>query len=407
MLPRKRYDPKQRGTYEEAVAAFEAIGWTPLFNPSDYLGVSKKLTAFCRCGAVVQVTLNKLSKHGNCVYCRRKNVANSLQLVTKDRVFRSIGEAARHYGINHGSLVSRLRMGWTHDEACGLKPRKIDTASRDPERPGFVYKIRNKLNGLVYVGLTSVSVAARWKGHLKAARSNSTSPLHCAIREFGKDAFEIACICSARIADLPELEHLAIEKYKSDKSKFGYNACPGGGLGGPMYGHEVVYKRKTYISRREFAEAIGVNYDLVRKLFRDGLAPSAVAKEGLRRSARGYHMQKEIKVHGRIYPSILQACKELRLSTARVRSRLSLGWTIDAAFSDGVFTRATSPTSAGESITFNGNVYASVGEACRELGLKHPTVLRRLGLGWPLELALSPGRFTRGTSPHTGMDRLC
>lgn len=56
----------------------------------------------------------------------------------------------------------------------------------------IVYKITNKLNGKIYVGITSLDLKTRWYGHIKSKRSEM--PLHQDIRTFGAESFSIASI---------------------------------------------------------------------------------------------------------------------------------------------------------------------------------------------------------------------
>lgn len=339
----KQAASKIAGSYAEAVTLLNSIGWKAQFKESEYEGISKYVKVQCKCGNKLEIRLQRLPKSGTCAACKHTAVANQRSVTTRDGKFNNIGEAASYYGINRGSLTSRLRMGWSDEEACGLVPREIDRASRDPEATGCIYRIRNTINGLVYIGLTSVSPEARWKGHRRESRSKSTAPLHNAIREFGASSFEIVKLMDGRVADLPELERKMIRKYRSDEPRFGYNGCAGGGLGGPTLGHQVVYKRQSYVSRRSFADAIGASYELVRRLFAEGLTPHQVFKEAKKRSERGYHMKREIVVQGKRYASLKEACAALGVTHDAVQGRIRLGWPIERAFTPGKFTKATSP----------------------------------------------------------------
>jgi hypothetical protein len=50
-----------------------------------------------------------------------------------------------------------------------------------------VYKITNKENGKIYIGITSQGVNQRWCKHCSDSTTGSTFPIHNAIRKYGKD----------------------------------------------------------------------------------------------------------------------------------------------------------------------------------------------------------------------------
>lgn len=52
-----------------------------------------------------------------------------------------------------------------------------------------LYTITRHQTGETYVGVTNNPIA-RWKNHLRRAKSGSTTPIHAALTEFGEKAFE-------------------------------------------------------------------------------------------------------------------------------------------------------------------------------------------------------------------------
>jgi hypothetical protein len=339
---------KLTSTYEDAVAILKSMGWTALFKKSEYRGVARVHSARCACGNITSFRPNRPSKTGRCIKCKTDSAPpNSRKVVTQHGTFPSISAAARHYGINVGSLVSRFRMGWSDEEACELVPRIIDQSSRDPQALGFIYRIKNVDNGMLYVGLTSNSVENRWKGHQREARYGSSAPLHQAIRKFGKAAFKIDTLIQATVAELPALERKAIHHYGSDDPLRGYNGCPGGGLGGPSLGHMVKYAGRKFVSRKAFADHLGLNYELVRKMFSEGKTPRQIALHGKQRSGTGSHCRKQVVVAGKTYSSIKEACEALGTNISKVNWRLRNGWSKEDAWNPANFTRSTSPNIGG------------------------------------------------------------
>lgn len=88
------------------------------------------------------------------------------------------------------------------------------------------YLITNTVTGARYIGITSHSLRRRWNGH--CARSND-SPIGRAIRKYGKTAFSMEPIASARsFADLKELEKALIGQHGTMVADGGYNVTAGG-----------------------------------------------------------------------------------------------------------------------------------------------------------------------------------
>lgn len=90
-----------------------------------------------------------------------------------------------------------------------------------------VYKIQNKLNGLVYIGKTTVKALRRWANHLTTAKS-STTHIGRSLNKYGKDAFtfEVIDIAENELS-LSSKESFYISYYNS-LSPNGYNLTTGG-----------------------------------------------------------------------------------------------------------------------------------------------------------------------------------
>lgn len=107
----------------------------------------------------------------------------------------------------------------------------------------YVYKITNKVNGMLYIGITSKSIDERWRSHQNWTRWKKPYGLHLAIREFGVDNFTIEHIASAKnFADLRQLEKQVILQYNS-LSPNGYNKTKGG-QGVLGYKHTIESRKK-------------------------------------------------------------------------------------------------------------------------------------------------------------------
>ncbi len=95
----------------------------------------------------------------------------------------------------------------------------------------LIYLLRNSINGKVYVGQhNGTDLHKRWKHHMRHAKQGSRLPLHCAIRKYGPDAFDV-CVLSTSASsqtDLDTQEVLYIAKYRANDSAHGYNLTLGG-----------------------------------------------------------------------------------------------------------------------------------------------------------------------------------
>lgn len=97
---------------------------------------------------------------------------------------------------------------------------------------GIIYKAKNKVNGKVYIGQTSVSLKARMDSHRSAADAGRGYVFQRAIKKYGFENFEWEEIDSAKDKDeLCEKEIYWIEFYNSfirNKDSNGYNMTKGG-----------------------------------------------------------------------------------------------------------------------------------------------------------------------------------
>ena len=93
---------------------------------------------------------------------------------------------------------------------------------------GYIYCIKNTLDGMCYVGKSSRPVGSRWREHIKAAVSGKKSKLYDAMREQGFKNFEFKvveqCLGTNEELDLLEVKHI----HEFNAHKNGYNGDIGG-----------------------------------------------------------------------------------------------------------------------------------------------------------------------------------
>lgn len=92
-----------------------------------------------------------------------------------------------------------------------------------------VYKIQNKLNNKIYIGITNKGYKRRFKHHCSEMRNGSTFILHNAMRKYGVDNFEVTLLETVIDSDtLKEREKFWIETLDTTNRNKGYNMTLGG-----------------------------------------------------------------------------------------------------------------------------------------------------------------------------------
>ena len=107
-----------------------------------------------------------------------------------------------------------------------------------------IYKITNKINNKIYIGLTKFTPEKRFRYHIRDSKT-AKSGIDSAIRKYGQENFTLEVIdSSAKTYDeLKELEKFYIESYNSKDKNIGYNQTFGGeGTTGYHHSEESKYK---------------------------------------------------------------------------------------------------------------------------------------------------------------------
>lgn len=97
-----------------------------------------------------------------------------------------------------------------------------------PEYAGIIYLCRNRANGKMYVGQTRRTLEKRMWFHLSDSRKGSLCRIHVALRECGREGFDVYPIAQcASIQELNLAEKFWIKKLHT-LFPSGYNQTPGG-----------------------------------------------------------------------------------------------------------------------------------------------------------------------------------
>lgn len=132
---------------------------------------------------------------------------------------------------------------------------------------GYIYKITNKINNKIYIGLTTRTVEHRWYQHLYNAVNypHLTFKLYNSMRKYGIENFEITELEEINSFDhLLEREQYWINYYNSFIN--GYNMSLGG-EGNLKCSHEKIYELwEEGFMQHEIAENLKISLSTVRDI---------------------------------------------------------------------------------------------------------------------------------------------
>jgi group I intron endonuclease len=113
----------------------------------------------------------------------------------------------------------------------------------------LVYLIRNLVNGKLYVGQTSTSIAQRWREHKSNAVRGRKCALHSAIQKYGSASFSVEklqeCLTKEEM-DFVEILYIALFK---SRAPAGYNLTEGGDWVYDRTGSKLSSEHKEAIRR--------------------------------------------------------------------------------------------------------------------------------------------------------------
>jgi group I intron endonuclease len=187
---------------------------------------------------------------------------------------------------------------------------------------GYIYKVVNKLNGMMYIGQTKNDLYERWRGHKKI--TSNCLYLKNALQKYGVEnfSFKLICICFDEDLDFYEVEY--IQKHNTIVPN-GYNIRDGGNSGK----HNEITKLKISNSLKNRTKNITNR--------RVGIPHTLSTKERISKALKGRVMKKETiqklsKLNTKhnilqydsqnkeisTYPNIIECAKSLGVSKAAV-----------------------------------------------------------------------------------------
>ena len=116
-----------------------------------------------------------------------------------------------------------------------------------------IYKVRNLINGKIYIGQTTRSLNSRIYGHKRDSIKFKNIKFYRATNKYGWDNFEFSIIddSAKTLEELCNLEKYYIEKFDSYKN--GYNSTTGGEIS-PMLFEETRKKLSKTLKGRIFSD---------------------------------------------------------------------------------------------------------------------------------------------------------
>jgi len=94
----------------------------------------------------------------------------------------------------------------------------------------YLYKITNKVNNKLYIGITSTPKQRKAK-HFSQSKQENPTVIRNAMDKYGRENFDFEIICIGEKGYILDLEVKAIELYKAREKRSGYNIKPGGETG--------------------------------------------------------------------------------------------------------------------------------------------------------------------------------
>ena len=151
-----------------------------------------------------------------------------------------------------------------------------------------IYKITNDVNGLVYIGYTSMGLSERLRHHAKYKKSVISQ----AIREIGKERFSISRIDTAETKEEAiRKEKVLTLQYRSNEPEYGYNVM----TGFSHYGHPTSEETRRKISEKNKGK-LGLRGEANPKY---GKSPSPETRKKISDSLKGRFVGEKNPAYGK------------------------------------------------------------------------------------------------------------
>lgn len=318
----------------------------------------------------------------NSHYKNLRWVPSGKECTIEGQIFESEHKAAKYYGIKKATFKNRRHLGWSVEEAVGVKKREYDFNNLS----GFIYLITDKTNGKKYVGQTKTTLDKRLDAHFQASgkisNPNKNGILY-AISCKSRENFKFSVLEEVEnINDLNEREIFHISHLKT-LSPNGYNLNSGGS--GGKYQNKIFYDGYYYSSNNDIARCHGIDTVNFKTRLQRGLSiDQALGKASVIDGS--IKKKRDIEYNGIKYKSVSKLSVSLGIPRTTIAARLGRGMSIK----DAIEYKSILPNKLPDpiKITIQGITYKSKGEAARSHGIKPSIFIKRLKEGWDLESAI-------------------
>jgi hypothetical protein len=329
----------------------------------------------------------------------RRNPARGKFVVVAGRSFHSVAEAAKHFGVDAVKAGSRIRNGWTPEQALGVERppvRKREYADAE-EIDGRIfpcgtagsyklYLVTNAVDNKEYVGITLGSLQKRWGEHQSMGPSSVDTKLKRAIRKHGLENFKIELLRSDA-TNYKELMTQEIEEIERRGTyEGGYNSTRGGEM--VFNARAVVVGEMVFPTLSSAAEHFGVDEALIRARI-DAMGWSIEEAVGLTaRPNNKYSPRGSIEVAGQTFATHKAAAASFGIDFRRYSLRINrYGWSPEQAL--GVEPPPNGPSGISVAVTLkDGQRFKSLSAAETHFGITSGVASHRVSIGWSLEQAL-------------------
>lgn len=238
------------------------------------------------------------------------------------------------------------------------------------EKKYYLYKITNKVNDKLYIGVTD-NPKTRRKQHLYNKNQNKNSIIRKAVNKYGPDNFTFEVICIGSKDYIYDLEVKAIAAY--DTMNSGYNIKPGG-VGG--LGHKVKTRSDDeylfvtgfwFPNRRVCLEKLDLSTCTFHKWKRQGTLGDVVHhRAGAVYDAPQY-------VCGIWFPTLRKASEVLQKDPEVLYCSISLGFVEEDSYKKNTKARV-----GKWKVKINDAVYESIVSASKETGMSRSKISNNL-----------------------------
>lgn len=330
---------------------------------------------------------------------KRRSPSKGKPVTVQEQQFRSVSEAADRYGVDARLAGSRIRAGWTAEQALGVDPppKKKRKYANFEEIAGKLYPrsnagtyrlylITNRIDGKEYVGITMGTLEKRWGEHLSMGAGVTDTKLKRAIRKHGVENFTIELLRSDA-KSYRELMTQEIAEIASRQSyERGYNSTRGGEI--VFNARELTVGDLTFPTLSAAAEHFELDEALIRARI-DAMGWSIEEAVGLiDRPKTKYSPKGKIEIAGQTFESHKAAAAHFGIGFQRYSLRVTrYGWTPEQAL--GVEPPPNGSSGVSVAVTLkDGQRFKSLSAAASHFGVHQALAAHRRSIGWTLEQAL-------------------